>query len=820
MRATVFVGVSAVVAALIVISGWFAPENSADRGAHPTPGVTLERAPRAAAGQVRANELTPLTVLLMGDSYTAGNGARTPDGQAAYYGPAKCLQSTATWGEQYADAMASQGYAVTLLNRACSAASTDAVLNDRYLKDSSVVTYPEPELSGSPREDAVYDAWARGDARCAPTPASDEYIVTDIIRTPAGDGTSTVHVTCEHWLPPQVDALNPDVDLVFLTLGGNDVHFPDIVRACLILGDADECEQALDVADAYVANDFSADLIDVFVEIHRRTAGHARVVYLAYPNLEVNDDLELTSMGIDGMKRIPVAQRLDALADAGLDAQRRAVEAANAYAQSDAVVFLDAIPDLFAGHEPDARPASVNEDRWMYEAFETLNRDEWYHLKPEGHRQIAKYVSGFGDFGAAPASEDRAPARDVALVIGDRGMAHAAVAEALTDESLWTGASIAIIEQQLAADGTNLERRVVVEGANSRQAVNALADRDRPAWRPATDVVLPARWNATAHVVYVGDASLSLSEIAPVWSGDAQGRIAYVDWETVDVAPLRVASPGIANYRIDQALADVRARLEKALAEVQASPLAWAGGPYIATGTSAALNAQGSYQAATAAASSTNQASTNQTSTNQGPTVATRSDLTFEWDLDADGIFETRAPGPQLDIGPGELTPGWIAVRVTTPAGHASIAPAWVASVPVSAEAGASCRGDDAGATTSGGHGRVGCGTEQPLAAGPEGEPVPNLENSLRSASGDGYGSLEAPPLYIDERVRASSGGRSRSGARPGRARERVRIYLRRELSLLALLTVPTAPRRIVETNAYDDQIRTRWSGSSHSASL
>lgn len=776
MRAVVFVGVSAVVATLIVMHAWNAPENGSASHAETAPAWS----PGAAAPvghSTDAQSLTPLTVLLMGDSYTSGNGARTPDGDASYYGPDKCLQSTATWGEQYADVMASQGYAVTLLNRACSAASTASVLHDRYLKDTAVFEYPEVEAPGVHRADADYEQWARTHTRCMPTPASDEYIVTDIIRSPRADGTTTVEVSCEHWLHPQVDALNPDVDLVFLTVGGNDVHFPDIVRACLILGDAEECERALDVAEAYVANDFTADLLDVFVEINRRTAGHARVVYLAYPNLEVNDDLELTSVGTDGVTRIPVAARLNALAQAGLDAQRRAVEAANSVTGNDAVVFLDAIPEIFAGHEPDARPASVNNERWMYEAFETFNRDEWYHLKAEGHRRIAEYVAGFGDFGAVTSRDERAPARDVALIIGDRGMARAAVAAALRDDSLWHGASITVIEQQIAADRINVDRRVVIESASAPAAAQALSSGARGEWRPALDVVVPARWNATSHVIYVGDPSLSLRDVAPVFSGEAQGRAVYVDMQSVEVQQLRVGSPGAASHHIDHALADVRARLEKALAEVQATPRAWAGGPYVATGASAALNAQGSYQAATAVVSAAKLSNTNLSNTS-----ATRSDLTFEWDLDGDGLFETRAPGPLLDVGPGQLSPGWIAVRVTTPVGLASVAPAWVAAAPVSADAGGACFGDSPGAMNGSAQGRIGCGTEQPFAAGPNGEPVPNLENGLRSASGDGYGSLDLVPLYVDERVTSSVGGRSRISARPGRTRDRLRIYVRRAL--------------------------------------
>ena len=78
----------------------------------------------------------------MGDSYTAGNGARDAAGEPAYYGPERCMRSTNTWGEQYARIMELDGYAVTLLNRACSAATTDAILHDRYMKDTRMLVVP------------------------------------------------------------------------------------------------------------------------------------------------------------------------------------------------------------------------------------------------------------------------------------------------------------------------------------------------------------------------------------------------------------------------------------------------------------------------------------------------------------------------------------------------------------------------------------------------------------------------------------------------------------------------------------------------------
>ena len=164
----------------------------------------------------------------------------------------------------------------------------------KYMKDSRVIAFPQPEDESAPRADQFYTSWAASNPRCTPAPASEEYFVTHVVKTPIGDGTDSVSVVCDRWLAPQVDALNPDVDLVLLTLGGNDAHFPDIVKACLIMGDAKGCDGAVETARAYVKNEYTSDLTEVLTTIERRTDGHAKIAFLAYPGLEVNDDLTIT----------------------------------------------------------------------------------------------------------------------------------------------------------------------------------------------------------------------------------------------------------------------------------------------------------------------------------------------------------------------------------------------------------------------------------------------------------------------------------------------------------------------------------------------
>lgn len=68
-----------------------------------------------------------LRVLLIGDSYTAGNGSRTQGGLRAFYGPEDCLRSYANWGSMWATKVhQTTGLDVYLENHACPAGTRDA----------------------------------------------------------------------------------------------------------------------------------------------------------------------------------------------------------------------------------------------------------------------------------------------------------------------------------------------------------------------------------------------------------------------------------------------------------------------------------------------------------------------------------------------------------------------------------------------------------------------------------------------------------------------------------------------------------------------
>lgn len=753
MRALVALGGFALTATLVFTGVWDASHHaqaSASDDAAKAARITLAGAPPEAQAPV------PLTVLLMGDSYTAGNGARAK-GDPAYYGPERCMRSTATWGEQYAGLLEDQGFAVTMMNRACSAATADAVLNGKDMKDSRVVTYPEPEVEAAPRSDEYYASWAASTPRCEPAPASDEYFTTDVVRSPRGDGTADVAVSCHRRLAPQVDSLNRDVDLVLLTLGGNDAHFPDIVRACLVLGEARGCQEAVESAAAYVNDNYRGDLIEVFTEIVRRTEGHARIAYLAYPGLEVNDDVRVTQLTRDGLASYAVSAGLAGLAEAAVDAQRDAVDAVNAAMGAGTVTFVDEVPALFDGHEPDARPAVANPERWIYEVFETTIRDEWYHLKAAGHSRIAELVATEGAFGAR---DDNGRARDVALLIGDDAAARDVVAAALADQELWRGARVAIVEQRVADGGAALERRIVTSAAEPADALVALRDDARAEWGPAGEVRVRPRWNAATQVVHVGTAGTPQHLTPPVWGAVTEGGVA-------DAA---VEEGAVANPATNHSSPPILDQLVEALERAASAPHAWAGGPYVVGGGDLVLTASGSV--------------------GEGR-------LEYSWDLDGDGEHETSAQGPRLRVPVGSVESGWVRVRVTAAGGASSTAGARVSASSQGATAVTSCDGGDALSGRGASGGRQGCGAAPGSSFEREGDPAPSphlpaikeRDQSLVAFGDSSQFSLSLVPVYADARLTTMGGFRTAAATRAGdRLRRRPTELVLRERGLRALL--------------------------------
>jgi hypothetical protein len=203
---------------------------------------TAKAPARAATGRI------PLKITLIGDSYSAGNGA------GSYQGPHGCYRSSNNWASRYASWLDGQGYAVTLVNRACSGGVISTFSSPRTLGSFSAV-------GGCPQE----------------TPDAKTSQVGSL---PRGG------VVCQSTLNAQMDSLGKDSDLVLLTFGGDDVNFSDIVKQCFIVGlrDPGSCRSKVNDAAAGLAS-VTSNLTSIFATMRSRLRPDAKVVLLGYPQL-------------------------------------------------------------------------------------------------------------------------------------------------------------------------------------------------------------------------------------------------------------------------------------------------------------------------------------------------------------------------------------------------------------------------------------------------------------------------------------------------------------------------------------------------------
>lgn len=354
----------------------------------------------------------PLKIVQIGDSYSAGNGARSAEGDRNYYGISGCYRSPTNWGSQFVASL-SDTFAVTYINRACSGAKLDNIMSSQDLEDRVL-----KNLDGS-----------------CPTAEYEEELIVP---------TSTFQ--CSRFVTPQINAIGEGVNLVLMTMGGNDLDFDNIVMSCFVpyLGyrSARDCEtyveKAIDDLD-----DLQTELEQAFSDIRDELEPGAKIVYVSYPHLML--DVSYQIRDLDDGYIYNAGERIRYLATLGDIYQKAAV--ANANAEEEYVIFYEGTKELFAGHEPNPFSEIQNPDRWIteLEGFLLLevNQKEAYHPNALGHENWGEALSVFETFGAAPGAFDANSDIDVVFVVDTTGSMGGEIAQVQAD--------IAELVDQLAA---------------------------------------------------------------------------------------------------------------------------------------------------------------------------------------------------------------------------------------------------------------------------------------------------------------------------------------------------------------------------------
>lgn len=629
-------------------------------------------APRAVA-QV---DINPLKIVLLGDSYAAGNGARDAEGNRNYGGPAGCYRSPTAWAAQYVDWLRSEGHEVTFVNRACSGGVIGHFTQRRSMGQRTVII-----TASEATAPAQVEAMALAGPCRTPYPGDEVYTAEYQFYAPAAGGHL---VLCRRFMEPQINAIGEDTDLVLLTGGGNDVNFDEIVLQCFALGLRDPGDCRHHVENAFNLLPAVEDrLLEALLAIRSRARPDTKVAVVGYPFLANNDDFELVyrRFGIWESDRYAAAARVRELGRRGDDAQQSSVDRANAQAGEPFAVLVDEVKSHFVGHEPKPELGSGNPARWMNE-FEQLVVVENYHYNDEGHRQIGLLLRQFGTFGAIGLGTDTTTSLDLVLVVDTTGSMFndiAAVQESANAviDRLALGTQsyrVALIDYRDFPERTEapedypsrLALDFTTEPDEIRSAVDALTlgdggDFRETVWSALTRAFsLDWRPGVKKVALQFGDApaldpepvtGLTLADVvAASFAVDPVAVYAVDTGFDSEMGPITEATGGFVLRAPSPE--DVADALQEVLDSAFAAPYAWIGTGYTGRiGEPVVFDGSGSYD--------------------QDGDITT-----WEWDVDGDGVYETSTAGPGLEhTYAGEYT-GLVALRVTDNDGLVGLATA------------------------------------------------------------------------------------------------------------------------------------------------
>jgi Mg-chelatase subunit ChlD len=637
------------------------------------------------AGPATAAVVRPVTVLTVGDSYTAGNGARKDNGDRDYYGPGGCYRSHSNWSEKHMNDLRGEGYSVTFTNRACSGGVIRDILNPRKM-DSQNVTVSVPGDYTSLSDPKLLEAVQKYSyGLCRSSYPDEEYFEFSSDTKLAKAGPSTlVTGKCNRYLRSQIDFVNKSVDLVMFSAGGNDIHFADIVKQCFVLGfrDTDDCKNKVDDAKIKLGG-VEADLLDALTKMRAKMRPDARIALLGYPYLANRDGFVLKNF--IRTKEYPASTNVRALGRDGDTRQRAAVDRANAAAGVNFVTYVDNVKSWFTGHEPEPS-ASGNPDGWLFEDRDTRIPSEWYHYNGSGHREVANLLRDRGVFGAGIAPPTDSANLDLVFVIDTTGsmgddidavkaFARQLITTLRTSTNSYRFALVTYKDQPTTSgDGGDYPSRVELPFTDNAADITAAIDAmtvggggDFPESALSglkAGIDLPWRAGVKKVLVQMGDAPAHNPE--PV-SGLTSAQIvaAALAVDPAEVYPVDVSGGTNAAGALTEIAEgtggkvllapnpeDVAETLKEALQAALDKPYAWLAGPYvIKRGGTLTLDAGGSFD-------------------RDGSIVR------YDWDFDGDGTYDEHTTVPTVKHTYATVLEGTAAVKVTDNKGLSTVATA------------------------------------------------------------------------------------------------------------------------------------------------
>lgn len=604
----------------------------------------------------KSDTLPALKIVQLGDSYSAGNGARDADGERNYYSVSGCYRSPTNWGSQYAASLGDR-YAVTYINKACSGGVLQNITEARDMKDSV------PSINGA-----------------CPSPS---YPDEEFYNLNAKN-------ECLRFINRQASSVDESVDLVLMTMGGNDLQFNNIVMNCFALGfrHPTACEnsvnnayQLLGKSPRYEDGDMKSMMLRAFSAIRKNMKPGAKIVYVSYPQILLDVNYKVLWEGF-GTKTYEAGDALIELAEYAESMQKAIVAEANEKAGEEYIIFYDDTKELFNGHEPHPEADKKNPDGWLHEFMFSVDyiNVESYHPNMLGHLNWARALSDRGDFGVIGGGGNSNNADvDVVFVVDTTG--------SMGDEIAQVRAELSALVNKLASS-TNSYRVAVVsyrdfpertgnpsdyparvdqtftnELSDIQAAIDSLTaeggedDPESVFSGMQAAIELPWRPGVTKTMLVIGDApALSPEPISGLTASQIITNSIAVD--PVQVIALDIASldsggtlTDIANGTGGAVLVSTTQLTDTILGvldDTAKKPLAWMGQAYSGKiNEPIHFDASGSYDPAGAPIS------------------------IYEWDFNNDGIYDLETPDPSASHTYTAEYNDYVVLRVTSPGGTA-----------------------------------------------------------------------------------------------------------------------------------------------------
>lgn len=320
-----------------------------------------------------------LNIILLGDSYSAGNGAGN------YIDNNDCYRSSANWASNYVKYLNSKKVPVNFQNIACSGAKTIDIYEKQNKSKVGVQNYL---LSGNlyKKYDLIRQKLGDKNSVCHYYP--DRIVNGYTIRKSTYQNSrnmTSVTVDCHYALKSQVDYVDKETDLVMMTIGGNDYNFNDIIKECFVFFNKTTCEREVTSARQSANSNYKTNITKILDEIYKRgSVNKTRVVLLGYPLLSL--DMSFTI----GYPPYNIAQEIRRIGKEFNELQKQAIGEYQTHHPQRNVHFIETIPYVFAGYEPHPAPVIFNPINAINEIFQPgINIYEWYHPTELGHAMYA-----------------------------------------------------------------------------------------------------------------------------------------------------------------------------------------------------------------------------------------------------------------------------------------------------------------------------------------------------------------------------------------------------------------------------------------------